>query len=263
MNLKKIFFFSVLITVNFLASATDSTCVVTNSTFQPGESLTYKISYNWHSIWIGAGEANVSVSGDTYNNKPCYHIVGTGATYRTYDWFYRVHDKYETYVDPNTMLPLRFVRNVEEGGTTFSQNVLFYHSQNSATSTHGTYVIPSCIQDVLSAYYYLRNVDMSKYNVNDKIPVTIFLDDKVYPLYARYMGKETITTGIGTFRCLKFRPLVIAGTIFKGGEDMIVWVSDDANRIPIKVESPIVVGNVSAELIKTSGLRFPITSKIN
>jgi hypothetical protein len=263
MNLKKIFFFCLLITANFLAVASDSTCVVNNLSFQPGESLTFKISYNWHSIWIGAGEANVSVLNGTYDNKPCYHIVGSGATYRTYDWFYQVHDKYETYVDPNTMLPLRFVRTVDEGGTKFYQNVLFYQAQNKATSLKGTYVIPSCIQDVLSVYYYLRNIDMSKYNVNDKIPVTIFLDDKVYPLYARYLGKETITTSLGTFRCLKFRPLVVAGTIFKGGEDMIIWVSDDANRIPIKVESPIVVGNVSAELIKSSGLRNPFSSKIN
>jgi hypothetical protein len=114
----------------------------------------------------------------------------------------------------------------------------------------------------LSAIYYARNIDFNKYKVGDKIPFSMFLDNEVYNLYIRYLGKETIKTKKGKFKAIKFKPLLIKGTIFEGGEKMNVWVSDDANHVPVRVESPISVGKVQVDLIDYKSLRYPLSSLI-
>ena len=237
-------------------------CKITNTSFKVGESITYKIMYNWNALWLSAGEVNFKVEQATFNNRSCYHVTGFGETYKSYDWFFKVRDTYESYIDQETMQPLKFIRDVNEGGYTIYNNVTFKHSEGKAISTNGTYSIPYCMQDVLSAIYYARNIDFSKYKPNDTIPVSIFLDDKVWPLYIRYLGKEKATTKLGTFNCIKFKPLLIEGTLFSGGEKMTVWVTDDKNKVPVRVESPIVVGSIKADMIKYENLKNPMTAKV-
>jgi hypothetical protein len=88
----------------------------------------------------------------------------------------------------------------------------------------------------------------------------MFLDDEVFNMYIRYLGKEDIKTRYGKFRAIKFKPLLIKGTIFEGGEKMTVWVSDDANKIPVRIESPITVGSVKVDMMGYKNLRYPLTS---
>ncbi len=252
-----------LLALTSASAQNENACTVRNTAFSIGEQVYYKVSYNWNSLWLNAGEVSFKVNEGFFNNKPCYHMVGYGSTYKSYDMFYKVRDTYESYIDMQTLKPLRFIRNVNEGGYTINQNVVFRHSEKEAVSTKGTFMIPDCVQDVLSAIYFARNIDFSKYRKNDTIPVTLFLDDVLYPVYIRYLGKEIVTTRNGKYNCIKFSPLLIEGTIFKGGEEMKVWVTDDNNKIPVRVESPIIVGSVYAELYKYSGLRNPVSSKLN
>ena len=237
-------------------------CHVTNTSFAVGEKLIYKIAFKWGALWLSAGEASFTLENSTYNNKQCLHAIGYGSTYRSYDWFFKVRDKYETYFDEASMLPYKFVRDVSEGGTNFYNNVTFNHAAGKATSTNGTFDIPECSQDILSAVYYMRCIDITKYKVNDTIPIKIFLDDKNYPLYVRYMGKEVLNTKAGKFNCIVIKPLLISGTIFKGGEEMKVYVTDDANKIPVRISSPILIGEILCELTSYAGLRNEMTSKI-
>jgi len=173
-----------------------------------------------------------------------------------------VRDKYETFIDTGSLQPLKFLRNVDEGGYKKYENITFNPNANTAVTTEGVFKVPDCVQDVLSAVYYARNIDFNKYNVNDKIPFSMFLDNEVYSMYIRYLGKETVKTKYGKFKAIKFKPLLIKGTIFQGGEKMTVWVSDDANRIPIRIESPIVVGKVKVDMMSSKNLRYPLTSLI-
>ena len=129
------------------------------------------------------------------------------------------------------------MRNIDEGGYKQLENVTFNNENNTATTLKGTMQIPNCSQDVLSSIYYARNIDFNKYRPNDKIPFTMFLDNAVYNLYIKYLGKERIKTKYGTFNSIKFKPLLVKGTIFDGGEKMTVWVTDDANHVPIRIES--------------------------
>ena len=119
------------------------------------------------------------------------------------------------------------------------------------------------MQDVISTVYYARNIDFDKYKAEDKIPFSMFIDNEVYDLYIRYLGKEVIKTRYGKFNAHKFKPLLIKGTIFEGGEKMTVWVSDDANHIPLRIESPISVGSVKVDMMGYRNLRFPLTSMIS
>jgi hypothetical protein len=195
--------------------------------------------------------------------KPVYHITGDGKTYSFYDNFFKVRDKYETFIDTATLQPLRFIRNVYEGGYKKYENVTFNKTTNSAITNQGVYKVPECVQDVLSAVYYSRNIDFNKHKVGDKIEFSMFLDNEVYQMYLRYLGKETIKTKYGKFKAIKFKPLLIKGTIFEGGEKMTVWVSDDKNHIPLRIESPISVGSVKIDMISYRNLRYPLTSLIS
>lgn len=259
MSFKRCYTFLLLALFGFNATAQTDFCGIKNTSFQDGEKLLFKVYYNMGRIWVGAGLATFAVNGETLNNKKVYHITGDGKTLKSYEWFYKVRDRYETFIDQDNMMPVKFLRNVNEGGFKIYNSVTFNQSIGQAISTNGVYKVPTCVQDVLSAIYYARSIDYSKYKPGDKIPFSMFLDDQVYNLYIRYIGKEQVTTKYGTFNTIKISPLLIEGTIFKGGEKMMVWVSDDANHVPVRVDSPILVGSIKVDLIGYDKLRNPFT----
>ena len=142
-------------------------------------------------------------------------------------------------------------------------NVAFNQQTNTAVSSKGVTKVPECIQDVLSTIYYARNINFNSYNVGDKIPFSMYLDNEVFNLYVKYLGKEKIKTKYGKFNAIKFKPLLIKGTIFEGGEKMTVWVSDDNNHIPLRIESPISVGSIKVDMMGYRNLRHPLTSMLS
>lgn len=244
-------------------SAGDEFCGIRNKAFEEGESISYNVFYNVIGLYVNAGNANFSVSLDKMNNRPAYHVVGRGSSNPSYDWIFKVRDRYESYIDTANLQPLKFIRNIEEGGYKKFENITFNQETNTAVTTEGVYKVPGCIQDVLSSIYYARNIDFNKYKPEDKIPFAMFLDNEVYNLYIKYMGKETIKTKYGKFRAIKFKPLLVKGTLFEGGEKMTVWVSDDPNHIPLRIESPIVVGSVKVDMMQYRNLRYPLSSMIS
>lgn len=214
-------------------------------------------------VWIHAGDAIFSAKETEHNGRKAFHIKGDGKTLKSYEWFYKVQDLYESYVDHETLLPMRFVRNVNEGGFKFNQDVKFDRNEKKAIASGKTYTITPCTQDVLSAIYFARNIDYSKYQPGDRIPFEMFLDDKIYSLYIKYLGKEQIQTKKGTFRAIKIAPLLIEGTLFSGGEKMTVWVSDDRNHVPLRINSPIAVGSIKVDLMEYENLLNPFESLIS
>lgn len=237
-------------------------CGNKNRSFRHGEKAVYKVFYNMGMIWAGAGFATFTTALTTYDGKPVYHVKGVGKTLQSYEWFYKVNDVYESFIDTASLMPLKFLRDVNEGGFKFKNNVSFNHERRQAISTNGVFDVPECVQDVLSTIYYARNIDYNKYNKGDKIPFNMFLDDEVFSLYIRYVGKETIKTKYGTFKTIKIAPLLIEGTMFKGGEKMMVWVTDDENHIPVRVDSPILIGSIKVDLMEFQNLRHPMTALV-
>jgi len=250
-----------LILLSFHLKANDF-CSIRNTAFKAGESITLKVYYTL-GVYVAAGEATFNTTLETLNGKPVYHIVGEGRTYNFYDNFFKVRDRYESYVDTTTLKPYKFIRNIYEGGYKKYENVSFNHNTNTAVTTNGVFKVPECVQDVVSSIFYARNIDFTKYKPGDKIPFSMFLDDEVYNIYIRYMGKETIKTKYGKFRAIKFKPMLIKGSVFEGGEKMTVWVSDDGNRIPVRIESAITVGSIKVDMSSYRNLRYPLTSLVN
>ncbi len=244
-------------------TAGDDFCGIRNQAFQAGESISFNVFYSVMGLYINAGNANFNVSLDHLNNRPVYHVVGTGSSNTSYDWIFKVRDRYETYIDTANLQPVKFIRNIDEGGYKKYENISFNQETNTAVTANGVFKVPNCIQDVLSSIYYARNIDFNKYKPDDKIPFAMFLDNEVYNLYIKYVGREVVKTKYGKFHAIKFKPLLVKGTLFQGGEKMTVWVSDDANHIPLRIESPIVVGSIKVDMMQYRNLRYPLSSMIS
>lgn len=248
-------------------------CKSINQAFKAGEELSYHIEYNWGFLWVDAGKVTFSVNEKEWLGKTYFNYKGIGSTYPKYDWFFKVRDRYESYVDTSKLLPIRFLRDVSEGGNYFYEENIFFPSKNKVytylkkrnnEAKRDTVSLPHCTFDVLSLIYYSRNIDFNKYKINDTIPVKVFLDNEVHHIYIRYLGKGVYTSPyLGSFNCIKFSALLIEGTIFKSGEHMNVYVTDDLNKIPLYIESKILVGNIKVYLKEYKNLRNSLTSKID
>ncbi len=240
-------------------------CNIDTKAFASGEVITYNAYYNWGFIWLNAGNVEFKVMQQTYQNRDVYHLYAFGTTYKSYDWIFKIREKYQAYVDPNTLAPFWYERDVEEGSYTAFEDYKFdYDNQTIHTyvqkrgnpGVEGTLPLTPCLFDVLSAIYYFRSVDFSKYQVGEKIPINMILDSEAYNLYIRYLGKEEVKTkNKKKYNCIKFSILMVEGTLFKGDEDAIIWVTDDENKIPVIVEAKILVGSVKAILDETKGLK--------
>jgi len=237
-------------------------CSARNIAFAAGEQITMRVFYSTAGMYIGAGEATFTTAIEKFNGKATYHCVGEGKTFSFFDHFFKVRDRYESYIDTSTMLPLKFIRNVDEGGYKIYNNITFNHPAGTAVSTNGIFKTPDCIQDVVSAMYYARNINFDRCQPDDKIPFDLFLDDEVYHLYIRYIGKEVIKTKYGKFKAIKLKPLLVKGNAFEGGEKMTLWISDDMNHLILRAESPISVGSIKVDMFGYKNLRYPLTSLI-
>ncbi len=240
-----------------------------NYAFKAGEKLTYKVYYNWNFVWLAAGEVTFEVNEDDRQ----YHFKAVGKTYESYEWFYKVHDVYNSWADKSTLLPRYSERSVSEGDYRIFERIQFDQNSRKATvwratkrgdpETRTEHTVQERVFDVLSSLYFLRTLNFSDKPVGAEQPFRIFMDQEEYPLRLRYTGKEANKRirGLGRFNTLRFQPQVIVGNIFSDEAKMTVWVSDDENRIPLLIETPIAVGSVKMVLKEHKGLKYPLQSK--
>lgn len=244
-------------------------CSGTNSAWQAGEELTYRIYYNWNFVWLKAGEVKFSVE-DTGDQ---YKFVATGRTYKSYEWFYKVRDRYESTVDKTTLLPTFASREIKEGGYRLYDEIYFDQPSLKAYSNRGrtkedtrriNYDLSGCMHDLLSITYWARNVDFKKLKKNDRVPVKILLDKEEWALNVKYHGLENKKKikKLGTFNTVSFSPELIEGDVFKESDDMMVWASNDENRIPLLIESDLKVGKIMIVLKDHKNLLHPMDAKI-
>lgn len=268
----KKYIYILLLIINPLigSSQTVHPCEIKNNAFIPGEKLTYVITYNWFFVWTDVGGVEFEVSEDTMFNQDVLNLKGTGVTFPFYNWFFQVRDVYQSWVNPDNLLPLYYHRDVNEDGYLIDIKYTFDYDNMVAYSevekTHKPYYqdtvkIYPCTYDLVSVIYQARNIDFSKYKKNEKIPFKILLDNEIHEVFIRYKGKEEKKVrGVGKFNTIKFTGSLVAGDVFKGGEDLSIWVSDDDNRIPVWIESPIIVGTIKARLVGYEGLKYPLES---
>jgi hypothetical protein len=244
---------------------------VKNEAFQRGELLTYKAYYD--AILTGeviAGSCTFQILDENklINDRSTYHMQVIGKTKGAFNLFFKVIDRYESYIDEKALLPWLFIRRVNEGGYIINQDVTFNQNKKVAyfkdlkNGRTANVTVPANVQDLVSAIYYCRSIDLSTYNINQDFSVKFLLDDTVFSTKVLFLGKETVSTSIGKIRCIKIKPQVLTGSVFKDPYPVILWVSDDKNKIPVKAESEILVGKVKLELINYSGLKNPFTAMV-
>lgn len=227
-----------------------------NVAFKEGEILSYRLHYGLMDAGVAVLEVKpevIDVSG-----RKVYHIVGNGYSKGAFDWFFKVRDRYETFMDKDALLPWLFVRRVYEGGITINQDYKFNHYTNKVDVGEGEKVdIPQGTQDMISAFYAARNLDLSSAKEGDIFTINSIVDKEIWPLKIRYVGKETITCDIGTFKCMKFRPIVQKGRIFKQEDDLNVWITDDKNHIPLRAQAKLLVGSIKLDITGATNLANP------
>lgn len=234
------------------------------SAFQAGESFKFKITYGF----VNAGVATLNLSNATHEGKNVFHAKGYGYTTGVTKKLFRVEDDYQSYFDKGTGKPYKFIRKIDEGGYKKNQEGIFNQTNNNVlvkdykNKTQNTFSVSSNVQDIISSFYYLRN--HSKINTlkkGESIEIDMFFDEETYKFKLKFMGKEEIKTKFGKINALKFRPYVQSGRVFKEQESLTVWVSDDENKMPLKVQASLLVGSLKAEISSYSGLKHKIVFK--
>lgn len=225
--------------------------------FKPGEVLEYRVHYGL--IDAGTARLELKKSEVSVGGREVFHAVGTGQSRGAFDWFYKVRDRYETYMDAKGVFPWLFVRRINEGGFKASQDYKFLQTQNKVDNGKGDmFSTPEGVQDMLSAFYYARTIDYSQAKVGDVFTIPAFVDDEVYPLKMKFGGYEKIKIGKETFDCMKFHPVVQQGRIFKKEDDLTAWITNDKNKIPVLAQAKILVGSIKMELTSYEGLANPV-----
>jgi len=243
---------------------------INNEAFKRGEVLKYRAYYDAWLANIGAGEVVISIKNENKKivKRNTMHIEAIGKSKGAFNWFFKVDDRYETYIDEEAIAPWLFIRRVYEDGYVANQDVTFnqfknkvYFKDNKKKQTR-TLDVPEYAHDIISAVYYARTLDFNNLNINDEFPIQFLFDDTVYTSKIVYLGKATVKVGLGKFKCLKFKPMVLTGNVFDDPYPMVLYVTDDKNHIPILAVSKILDGSVKLELIDYKGLANPLTSKI-
>jgi len=237
---------------------------INNEAFKVGERLQWRFYYDaWIAgITAGFGVAEVKETSKKFNNREVYHIDTEGFSKGMFNWFFKVRDQFDSYMDKEFMAPHYFVRRTREGGYQKDDEYEFNHSENYVITRTDSVPTPPYIQDFISAIYYTRTINSDTLEKGDVIPVNFFLDDSVYTSAIVYEGKEIIRIKLGEFRCLRFRPGMATGEVFAKKYPMTLWVTDDKNHLPILAQSAVIIGNVKAELMEFDGLASELTSCI-
>ncbi|MEN8124633.1 MAG: DUF3108 domain-containing protein [Bacteroidota bacterium] len=218
--------------------------------FKDGEFLKYKISYGL----LHAGFTTLQVDEIEKNGKTIFHVDGNGWTVGMLDFFFSVEDNYQTYFDKNTLQPLHFIRKIDEGGYTKNKEIFFNYQKNQAlvkdhkNNSEKSFFIQNDVNDMLSVLYYLRSMNFDTIKQDEIFLINMFFDDKMTKIELKYMGKDIINTKFGKVKTIVIKPQVEVGRIFKENESVTIWLSDDDNKIPIKIKANVLVGSIKAEL---------------
>jgi hypothetical protein len=236
-----------------------------NQAFGENEFLRLRVYYT--SMFTGsvtAGEAtiNVTPSKRKFFGNEVWHIVAEGRSKGAFNWFFKVRNRYESYVDKKALIPYLFVRHTREGGYKKDDEVYFYPEQKLAVSRTARKPIPENVHDFVSALYFMRTLNLKDFTADSSYYLDFFLDDSVYVSKIKYVGTENIKTDLGVFRCLKFAPMMATGNVFADAYPMYVWVTDDENHLPILAETKVIVGSVRMELMEYRNLRNPFKARL-
>ncbi|AFL82715.1 Protein of unknown function (DUF3108) [Belliella baltica DSM 15883] len=254
---------SVIVAIFSCITAISSFAQQKNTAFKNGEELTFKVSYGF----LDAAEAKMKINPyvNTIKSRPVYRIDVTGETLGLFKLF-KVNDTWGSYLDTVKIIPHQSYRFIEEGKYRKNERVVFDHDQGKAMMRlydrenkkiveTKSYDVPKNVQDIVSGFYYLRTMDMKKFKKGDIITLTGFFDKEIYNLKLIFEGKERLSTQVGDFETFVLTPIMPSNKLFRGEHPVTIWVSDDQNKIPLKIKARLMVGALNMDITKATGLR--------
>lgn len=231
-------------------------------TFKAGEVLKYKLRYGI--ISAATGTLSVQKSKHSFGVKDAIHLSAFGQTSGAFSTFYTVRNQYDSYIDQSTFLPILYTENIRENKYRRVEYATFDHSKRTVNGKKGTFSSPSAQTfDLVSAYYFSRNLDFSKLSSGDHFKISYFLNDEIAQLNVEYIGVEKVKTVLGELECIKLSPEIKPGRIFKKNSRLYLWVTNDGNRIPVKAQVDILIGSVTMELVSADGLKYPLGKRVS
>jgi hypothetical protein len=255
---KALLILSVFVTSLGVAVKDDNFRKIDNKAFKEGEKITFDVNYGF----VTAGIAVMEITRvKRISGRKAYNVVFTVNTVPSFDWIFKVRDRYETYIDVEGLFPWRFEQHIREGSFSRDFSAFFDQRRQKAKTSSGEYEVPEYVNDILSAFYLARTFVYSNLKISDMILMQNFYKDKVYDLNVKYLGKDRISVEAGTFDCVVVEPLVQEGGLFKSEGSIIVWLTDDDLRVPVRVKTKVVIGSIDSELTKYEGLAGKLTSK--
>jgi hypothetical protein len=229
------------------------------SAFSIGERLVFDVGYSF----ITAGEAVFSIPAiETIGGKECYQVLFTVVSTPTFSLFYKVDDRYETMLDKKGIFPWRFNQRLREGKYKYDFTAEFDQLNNIAIVNDKRYPVPPYVYEAVSALYFVRTVDFSKLKPGGRFYLQNFYKDSTYQLAVKFVGYQQVEVEAGIFNCIIVEPLMKEGGLFKSEGSIIIWMTDDERKIPIKVSTKVVVGSIDAELREYSGIHGTIKAKV-
>jgi hypothetical protein len=231
-----------------------------NTAFAVGERLTFDIDWGV----ITGGQAVMSIPDYRYvNGRKTMETRVEASSSSSFDWIFRVRDRYETFMDADGIFPWRFEQHVREGSYSKDYDANFDPVAQTADASDGKeFKTPQYVHDIVSAFYYIRTLDMTRSHKGDVVHLQNFFDGETHPLDVRILGHQQVETDVGTFECSVIEPMVVQGGLFKSEGTIRIWLTDDDNHMPVKMSSKILIGEIEAKLVKYEGIRGPLTSKV-
>lgn len=257
-NIKKYVIYSFVLFVTFgFISGNGVYRKIKNESFTTGEELTYRVHYGI----INAATAKMVIEDRIHylSGRPCYKVDVYGKTVGLFDLFGKVDDNWGSYIDTAAIIPHRSYRNIKEGNHRLYEIVNFNHHNNHAEfivldddtferDVVKQFSVPENVQDIVSGYYFLRTLDYDKYTPGDIISIDAFFDEEIYDFKVRFLRRETLSTSVGRIHSIVLAPIMPKNDLFKGENSLQVWISDDKNRIPLKIKANLFVGALEIDI---------------
>jgi hypothetical protein len=254
--MRRYFFYTLFLLLCCSDAFSQELAKINEPVFKVGEKLSYKMKYGLFTA--AQADIRVEASDKKFDGHSAFHLIAEGKTAGTFDVFYKVRNKYESYVDENTLLPYFYTESRRESKYRHSDNVTFDHKEGKVTADKGVFPYKGKSFDFVSAYYFARTIDVSKIKVGDKFEMQYFLEDGFHSLSITYVGTEVVSCSMGKFNCLKFNPTILPGRIFRKDSKLYLWITNDGNRIPVKAHVEVVLGSITMDLQAASGLKHPL-----
>jgi hypothetical protein len=230
-----------------------------NNAFMVGERFVFDINYGF----VTAGRAVMEIPDyEYYKERKSYHVECRVNSLPFFSTFYKVDDKYSSLIDVEGIYPWKFEQHIREGGYKRDFIAEFDHFNGKVVTNKGTYNIKPFVFDIISAFYYTRTLDFANKKAGDQIHLENFYKDTTHILDVKFKGRQIVEVDAGEFRCIIIEPIIREGSLFKNEGTLFIWLTDDDRKIPVKIESKILIGSIKVELIEYSGINGAIDAKV-